>query len=88
MNPSESGKYPVAPASGQAAVKAAGTADENRKKLQDWSEKSKYKSISFWVRPNVVASGDESIAEVANALTNFEQEKSTGTLKHDDKLVK
>lgn len=53
----------------------------NRKKLQTWSESSKYKSISFWIQPNVIVTPDECIAEVANALTRFDEEKKAGTVK-------
>lgn len=55
------------------------TADQNRAKLQLWSKNADYKSISFWVPPNFVATPDECIAEVAQALTNFEAEVKNGT---------
>jgi hypothetical protein len=71
-------------------VKDANSSEDNRKKLQAWSDSANYKSISFWVPPSVLASPDECIAEVASALTRFDAELKAGTIKpvgdNEDKL--
>jgi hypothetical protein len=59
---------------------AATASDQNRAKLQKWSESSDYKSISFWIPPNRQISTEECIADVANALEKFELDRREGRL--------
>lgn len=61
-------------------VTANSSADQNRAKLQSWSDHADYKSISFWVPPHIVATPDECIAEVAEAVVRFESEVKSGKL--------
>ncbi len=59
------------------------SSEANRKKLQGWSESSSYKSISFWIPPNMQPGTDECVAEVANALIKFEADKKAGLIESE-----
>ena len=59
---------------------ATSASDQNREKLQKWSESSDYRSISFWIPPSMQPGTDECIAEVAEALTRFESELKSGSI--------
>jgi hypothetical protein len=58
----------------------ASTLAQNSRKLQNWSENSRYKSISFWIPPHLQISTAECVEDVANALEKFEEEKKRGAL--------
>lgn len=82
-NPMESAKDSAVPTKDE----GVGSSQSNREKLQAWTKQSPHKSISFWVPPNVLASPDECIAEVASALTRFDEEKKAGKVKPVEGLV-
>jgi hypothetical protein len=75
--PMKTGNCATAPMSTQ----AADSSESNRKRLEDWSKSSTYQNISFWVPPNVLATPDECIAEVGNALVRFDKDKASGSIK-------
>lgn len=83
VNPMNSGKDIVVPATAQKVISSAA----NLKLLQGWSESSNYKSISFWIPPNMQPGTDECVAEVANALIKFESDKKAGLLKQTTKII-
>jgi len=51
--------------------------ERNRRELQEWFEKSDYSGIRFWIKPNLSVSEDECVAEILNALKNWEKDKVT-----------
>jgi hypothetical protein len=69
------------------AMPASDSSEANRKKLQAWSESSDYKSISFWIPPNMQPGTDECVAEVANALIKFEEARKSGSIKPEVNFV-
>ena len=82
-NPMDTAKGSVVPTTDE----KVGSSQSNREKLQSWAKNSQHKSISFWVPPNVLASPDECIAEVASAMSRFDEEKRTGKIKPIEGLV-